>query len=484
MLDTRMTAAAAVAALLTALPVWAEADKKAAPAPAAPASDKPKDGDKPADEKIPEIEEAGELLRAGKADKALDRLGDARKARPELPPVKVMLARMLISGGNAPAGRQFLEQAAVDDPDHPEVFLTFGQLALAEGRVTDALVMLERAKTAPFPPAMPNKKRDEVAALIRSGTASAYEARRDWKSAAAQLAEVLKLETRPKESAGVRQRLGRAMFFQGRPDEAFAELTRAAAADSGLEPPAVSMGRLHTLRAAETEARKTQTLPLPTTGPAVDPAEDLKKAEEWMRRAVKDSPKAVRAHLGLAGWLLDQGRVDEASKAVAEAAVLEPSSVDVRRLQGLIARRARDLPAAEKVFEGLYRESPSDLFHALQLALALAEQDDQKKRERALELAQVAVRLRQNDAEVLAVAGWVAYKAGRLDDAERALQAAAADGQVSSDQAYWMAHVLFDRGRLSEVQTLLKQALADNKRFTYRKEAEAWQKRLTTKGSP
>src|SRR5436305_12662797 len=77
--------------------------------------------------KIEEIEKAGAALQRGQVDEAYKQLVEATKKNPSLPPARLMLARLL-GTSNTREGQQqaraVLEQAAAENPDHPEVFLT------------------------------------------------------------------------------------------------------------------------------------------------------------------------------------------------------------------------------------------------------------------------------------------------------------------------------------------------------------------------
>src|SRR4051812_1876949 len=93
--------------------------------------------------KIEEIEKAGEALAKGKADEAYKLLQEAVKKNPTLPPARLMLARLYLSVEQEQAqrvGRSILEMAAAETPDHPEVYLTNGQIAGREGRLTDIIL--------------------------------------------------------------------------------------------------------------------------------------------------------------------------------------------------------------------------------------------------------------------------------------------------------------------------------------------------------
>jgi tetratricopeptide (TPR) repeat protein len=208
-------------------------------------------------------------------------------------------------------------------------------------------------------------------------------------------------------------------------------------------------------------------------------AGDLKKAQEWMDYAVQVAPDSLAVRLGLAAWLLEQGRTDQAQAQAARAEQLDAQSQEARRLLGLVARARKDFARAEPIFEALERESPGDGWVRSQLALVLAEQSDEAKRRRALELAEGIVRQAPNDPDALATLGTVSYRLRRLDEAEKLLQAVVDSGQGSSDAAYILARVRADQGHAEAAPPLLKAALAVPGLFLGRGEAREWLDRLT-----
>src|SRR5829696_6131235 len=113
--------------------------------------------------KIEEIEKAGERLLKGQVDEAYKLLQEAVKKKPDLPPARLMLARLLL---NTKEGQQqargMLELAASETPDHPQVYLTSASLALAEGRITDTILNCEKALALANADRWPNDAKEEV----------------------------------------------------------------------------------------------------------------------------------------------------------------------------------------------------------------------------------------------------------------------------------------------------------------------------------
>ena len=121
---------------------------------------------------------------------------------------------------------------------------------------------------------------------------------------------------------------------------------------------------------------------------------------------------------------------------------------------------------------------PGDVWVRNQLALVLAEQNDETKRRQALELAEQTVRQAPEAPNVQATLGMVYYRLHRLDEAEKALQAVLDSGHGSSDAAYILARVKADRGHAEVAPALLKAALAAPGLFLGRDDARQWLERL------
>lgn len=417
----------------------------------------------PADN-LPSEEEKAlvEAVRAGRIEDALKAGETAAKKKPQLGPAPLQIARVFLGAGRRDQARAFMERAATENPESPEVISAFGQLALAEGRVTDALSHLEKLDRLLTADAA-KLALDRIKQLRRdfhSGRTSVAELRRDWKTAEVHLNEWLKLDAK---NGRARQGLARALFFQDRPDEAAKQLEQAFADDDKLELPAITMGRFYTQKGA-------------------DGAADAKK---WMDKALTDAKhgKSSRVRLAYADWLFTQGKAAEAKPFAAEALAADSRNVAARRLVGLIARFLKDHPAAISAFDSLLLESPGDAFAANQLALTLLEQGTETGKRRAVELAELNARQYQQAAWALGTLGWIYYKSGRLDDAEKLLGAAVQTGQADADILYFFANVLFDRNRTAEVKKILEAITkAPPGPHMYREDARKWLERLNSRG--
>lgn len=392
------------------------------------------------------LEGALEQFRQGDFDGTLQQLNAAVESLPGLPPARLMLARLFLATGQIPQGRVALEQAATASPDDPNIYLIFGDLALLEGRVTDAELHFRQAQRL-LPKdqtAVPDPQARKRQTQIHAGLAAVAEQREQWQQAAEALTAWLALE--PAQGAA-RQRLGRSLFQLKRYKEASDALAQAVLDEPGLEPAAISMGRLY------------------------HEAGDAEKAQQWMEHAVKKEPQNARAHLAVALWRLEIDQPQEAQQALEMAAKLDPNLPDLERLRGVFARHRQDYAVAERYLQALFNENPGDFGAANQLVLTLIEQEDEAKRRRAVQLAEVNARQYPNSAEALATLGWVYYRLNRLDEAERLLQAAVSGGHVSSEVAYYLAHVLHAHDRTEEAQAVLVGAVQTPGLFPQREAA-------------
>lgn len=405
-----------------------------APPPAVPATPPPE-----------AMEKGRDLFQQGKFEEAVEAWRQAGKADPNLPPPRVILTEMFIAAGQGPAARASLEQAAADDPDHPAVVLLNGSLALAEGRLTDTILSCQAALRAAESPRWNAEQRDRYTRESRLGLATAYEARRDANAAREQLQALLKTDP---QNAAWRVRLANALFRLNKPDEAETELREAVKTDATLGPAELAMARLWAGRA------------------------DAKQAQAWYVKAIAAQPENARVYHQYGGWLLEQGRVDEAKAQVALAEKYDPNSRDTAVVKGLLARYTRDFSGAEAIFDKLHRDSPADRFAMGNLALALAESVDKARQRRGVELAENLARQDQNpSADSLAVLGWCYHKIGRTDEALRALSAAVSGGRAERDTAYYLARVLAAKERHEEAFKILKNALTATGPFVNASEA-------------
>lgn len=424
-----------------------------APLPAGPV---PSTGKLPT--KIEELENAAHLLAQGKADEAFKLIQEAKRKYPALAPARLILGRMAMRV-NPQQARAVIEQAATEEPEHPAVFLTMADLALGDGRINDAILNASKALELSNQPRWTADQKTGFLTQGRALLSTAYEMRRDYANALANLTAWHELEP---NNGQVRRRLGSAQFQMGKVDEALKNFQEAVKDDPSLLPASVLMARSYMEKM------------------------DFKKAGEFFERAVQQDGNNPRVHVAYAEYLLQQGNLAGA-KAQAELAAREdPKNLDVQRMQATVARFSRDYPAAIKLFQAILDNTPGDYFASNQLALILADTSDDAQRKKALQYAQVNARQYENNAayviDVLSTLGYSLFRTGNVDEARQVMSKCAqlAVGRpVSPDTVYFIALTLANqRVNAEETRRLLKQALDSPGLFFFRAEAQAMYDKL------
>lgn len=398
------------------------------------------------DKTSPDEQKAKEAFLAGKLEDALKALRDAAKSNPAMAPAKVIAARWCVETQQGQQARLLLEQAAAEDPAHPEVLLTNASFALGEGRITDTILSCTAALAAADNTRWDADRRMQYQREARLGLVAAYDARGDYASVKNHLAALLDAD---KKNAQLRQRLARANFLLGKPDDAYSDLKTAFADDPTLDPPELTMAQLWTGKP------------------------DFPRAEEWYAKAVTGHAGSAKVHRGFAGYLLDRGRMDIAKAHLTAAQKLDGNSRETKALTGLFARYARDYAAATQVFEELVREHPSFGFASANLALVLAENGDGNAKRRAGELAESYAKQNPKSGEARAIYAYCLFKAGRTADAEKLARSVFGLGTLTPDGAYFVARILADRGANEDARKVIKAACESKDAFVYRKEGEA-----------
>jgi Flp pilus assembly protein TadD len=157
--------------------------------------------------------------------------------------------------------------------------------------------------------------------------------------------------------------------------------------------------------------------------------------------------------------------------------------LNAKILRGLVALFNKDFKTAEKYFEDAHLQSPGNFAAKNNLALALCEEKDAAKLNRALEYANDSYQQNPRNPETASTVGWVLYKAGFKDRAEQALRLAASSGNLSPDTAYYLAQVAYDNGNMDLAKGLLDAALKTVS-FSMRPEAQALSDKIKALPAP
>lgn len=400
---------------------------------------------------LPELAKVVEHFQKREYEQTLDLLSKMRGKVPELPPEKVMLARLFLGTRQTRQAHIFLEQAASEDSHHPSVYVTFGDLALLQGRFTDALVHFQHCLSLNVPRSWADSQKNRLHAACFAGQATVFERREDWQRVEEALRNALKLMP----DAEREQRLARAQCFQGKEAEAMETLAKTKKADGTRRLVEVTMATFYA------EQR------------------NVEKAEFWLKRASSAHANSPEVHLAFAELLMTKGDPKGAKVHAETALQLGVETKELNTLRGVIAYSLQEYGDAEALFDALHRDSPADIDVSNHLALVLVEQNDASKRRRALQLAEVNARHYPGNRSILSTLGWVHFNLGHLDQAETILKAAVSGSVPTADVRYYLACVLVARSQLDDARNVLPpDLLTSSGRFIHRRQAAVLRAKL------
>jgi tetratricopeptide (TPR) repeat protein len=360
-------------------------------------------------------------------------LESAKRKDPKLPPTDVTLAKMYLAANSLPAARVSLEKSAIDNPGDPEAYLILAEIARREGRMIEADALYDKglALNEKFTENSRRKRNLEIGA--RTGRALVAQQRKNWAAAEADLEALLKID--PENALGHYQ-LGVAQFMQDKAREGFGHFQKAKELDKNKQIP----------NAYVAAALMYDQLDRPA---------DAKKAFEAANPATMDA-NSMTAY---AQWLIKTGSVQQAEQVLDQARKANPDSINLLILSGVAARMSNRMKPAEDFFVQAWGLSPANADVLNQLALLLIDQQDQAKRERALQFAGISSQLSNQSGDAQMTLAWVLYQLQRMGDAEAALQNALRLGNLSPDSRYLIAKILVDQNKKDQAKQVLREAL-------------------------
>jgi tetratricopeptide (TPR) repeat protein len=416
-----------------------------------------------------EIKDAAAKFQARDFEGALTLLDQAHAKYPELPPGQLILAQFFLQAAKGTGGqaqnqllalfRNNLEQTVSKHPGDPEAYLFLGDMAFAQGRVTEAELLFQKADTLNQAMDAADVRKADLHKRCLAGNATIFEARGNLPEAVKLLTE---FATAAPDNPIAHYRLGQVQFKNKEARSAFDSFKKAVGLKAEMGPAGLIMARLF-----EQQAN------VPPGNAAAK-----KSADDWIAYSLKQGEKDPAAQLGVARLYWDRDDVANAKKHAQTALQLSPDSRDAKLILGLIARYEKDLPGAEKTFEEIYKLDPANFAAANQFVITLVDQEDESKKGRALAVAEANWKDHQATSAAptaAATLGWVYYRLGRSDDAQKMLNVAlqAGRGNISGDTAYYVAKLYADNNKPEEAKKLLEDTLKGKGPFPYRAECQA-----------
>jgi tetratricopeptide (TPR) repeat protein len=470
----RETVWSAAALAAPAVILWcAAATAQQAPAPGAttPAGTAPTTGTQPAqqdpftvknligdavslsNQEYPEVESAIQRFKNSDVVGTREYLEQAKQKYPKLPPVDLLLAKLMVFNRNGEQGRALLEQTVTKQAGDPEAYLLLADLAFAEGRTTEAQALFEKAKglVAAF---NENEKRKQAFQIrVLAGTSAVHERRQQWNEAIALLTQWTKLDP---ESAAAHTRLGITQFRLKKPAEALAEFKKARELEPTSAHPYVMLGQLFTQE------------------------QNLEQARRSFEQAYKEDGTNEATARAYAEWLIQQNQLDKAQQVAAAMRKNQPQSVAALMLDGLVAKMRNQPDAAEEALTKVLSLDPSNAGATNLLALILSESSNPAQQEKALRYAQMNAERFPTNSQANITLAWILSKLNRTSESDAFLTKAVQAGNLNADSAYLVARILVQKNQKENAARALEQVLAQtgSGMFMYRKEAEALLKEL------
>lgn len=404
-----------------------------------------------------DIENGVIALRNGSFTAARELFRKAKEKNPQLAPGDVMLADLVLLSNDRSNARSLLEDAVNEFPDDPEAYIRFGEMAIQEGRVTDAEQLLLRGIELcdRYDRNAQRKRNLQMRALLRFADVAI--ARSDWDDAERHLRGVIDLEP---ESASAMMALARILYLRNEEDderEAYRLLGEVYQLNRNNPRPEISMARLY------------------QTDEENDTTDNVRRL---LQLAIDRAGDDLRTRIAVAELALAIDDPAMAAENARAALDLDGSSIEAKLALGLAARYEGDLELAEEMYLAVHLQSPANFAGNNNLALTLIAQTDDAKRQRAAEFARVN-HLTYNDAnqqtsrDAAITLAWCLFALGHEGEAQNLIGQVFSAGEFSYESAYYAARILHDRGQVASARQLLSGALESGQPFPMRKEAQA-----------
>ncbi len=379
-----------------------------------------------------------------KAEESLEILKTAATANPDMPPAKLLMAAMFFAGGNPQQGFVYLEQAAVDAPQFPLVYVAFARIAISQQRKTDARVLLEKSTS-----------------LLDSGnwseavkthlTDSNLDASADLYLLANELPDARKtletmLERKPDYSRAV-LRLAEVAFKEEKIDQ--------------------SLSLLKLYSTNEKDARAPE-LMLATFFQRTGKPEG---AAKWILDAYDKHPEDIAVLTEYAAWRVNKEEFNEANLALAKIEQLAGKMPVATLLKGKMAFAQQAYELAESRFAELNKLEPTNVEIANLWAMSLAESSSSDKLAMALEKAMQNMEAQPQNPFAATILGWVYFRQKNFEQANVWFSRAAQSNNLPPEAAYYFAKFLQHLGEKEKALELVDGALKAENLFLYRTSA-------------
>ncbi len=389
--------------------------------------------------------------------RALEQLDRLRKAYPALPPGALLVAALHYSAGNQTEGRRHLEDAANSHPNLPTIYNAFARLAIADGRRTDAVVLLEKSRALIDAGNYSKEETDFYDMIYRDAMADLMMLRNDFGKAREFLESLI---TNNPTIAKNYMRLAQVDFRQEKIDDCLKHLEEFRKIVPESRVPELMLATLYSQVSLDAQSKG------------------------WVDKALAKYPGEKAVVIEYVDWMVAHERFEEASAALEKSKNLVAGLPGVLMLKGKVAFAQQKFEEAEKIFTEVRSSEPTNVEVSTMLAISMAELGDKDKLEKALEIAKQNAQLDQQNPVTLSVLGWVLFKQNNLQAAGEFLNRATqiTRGQLAPESLYYIAKFLETRGQKEQALQFVTQALDSTALFLYRKAALELKQQLAPTG--
>lgn len=408
-----------------------------------------------APEESPDIAEGVQAALKGENITAETLFGEAMNKTPGSRPGGIAAA---MAFANSRFGQQhfgkmrfWLEKTAEDFPGDPEAFLLLADIALMESRYLECSLLTDIAQKCleKFNENPERKKTLQIHAEKIS--ADLAESREKWDEAAEHW---MRLNESAPDKEEYLYRLGLAQYRSGNKESALKSLSEAEKRGKEVLPALIVLAQLAAYDGKKEEAETLLVEAMQTEG---------------------ENPKALVAAADLE---LVWNRLDLVKQYAEKAKEIDPQSIGAELTLGIVDLYSGNYDDAEKKFDRIYESFPNHSKAMLGLSLALCEQQDAKKLNRAFTIARRNVDQNPQSTDALSTLAWVLIQGQAVDEAEKILTRQFDAGDMNSPGAYYLAVLYFMQNRKEEAILFLQSALENDKNFPKRVAAKKLLERL------
>lgn len=178
-----------------------------------------------------------------------------------------------------------------------------------------------------------------------------------------------------------------------------------------------------------------------------------------IRNSQDNDALKVRLYMAETRLLREQERYDEALVTFTEALGRYPNNIDLLYARAMTGQQAGNLSILERDLKAVIKQEPDNAMAMNALGYSLADKTD--RLDEAQELIEKALSLEPDSAAILDSMGWVLYRRGDLNAAEKYLSRAWAK-MNDPEVAGHLAQVLIDMGNQTQARETLRKALLDD----------------------